>query len=232
MIGRPKSSITCTHTPTSTLLLSVFSEPRTSGRMGGCDASLIRDVPSKISILQEADMQRVVISVALVGICVATGDANAKDLKDEGVGTYSDASVAFQISNFTINRQMVSCGVGTFSDPPGTSGEFAMLMYATNIFRYHANHQAKIITASGRMRSITHVSSTEVEDAEHDFLVIAEDNGATGDRFDVHFTTPFWNPTNPFCTPSTEVAGWCRFGGVLVTDASGVQQMGEISVGP
>ena len=39
--------------------------------------------------------------------------AGSNDLSDEGVGTYTDASVANQISNFSINRQMVSCGVGT-----------------------------------------------------------------------------------------------------------------------
>ena len=35
--------------------------------------------------------------------------AGSNDLSDEGVGTYTDASVANQISNFSINRQMVSC---------------------------------------------------------------------------------------------------------------------------
>jgi hypothetical protein len=168
----------------------------------------------------------------LVGVCAIVAYAGPNDLKDEGVGTYSDASVANQISNFTINRQMVSCGVGTFSTPPGTSGPFAMLMYAKGTFRYQANHQTKIVTARGRMRSITHVSGNEVEDVDHEFLAIAVDNGDTGDRFDVHFTTPFWNPANPSCTPSTEVPGWCRFGGILVTDNTGLHQMGEITVGP
>jgi hypothetical protein len=172
------------------------------------------------------------IALAFVGVCASVGYAAPNDLKDEGVGTYSDQSVANQISNFTINRQMVSCGVGTFSTPPGTSGPFAMLMYAKSPFRYNANHQTRIITARGRMRSITHVNGNEVEDVEHDFLAIAVDNGDTGDRFDVHFTTPFWNPTNPSCTPSTEVIGWCRFGGVLVTDNAGLNQMGDITVGP
>jgi hypothetical protein len=172
------------------------------------------------------------IAPVLVGVCAMVASAGPNDLKDEGVGTYSDASVANQISNFTINRQMVSCGVGTFSTPPGTSGPFAMLMYTTDTFQYHANHRAKVITAWGRMRSITHVGGDEVEDVDHDFLAIAADNGATGDRFDVHFTTPFWNPANPSCTPSTEVPGWCRFGGILVTDNTGLHQMGEITVGP
>ena len=172
------------------------------------------------------------IALVLVGVCAIVGYAGPSDLKDEGVGTYSDPSVAEQISNFTINRQMVSCGVGTFSTPPGTSGPFAMLMYAKDTFQYRANHQTKIITARGRMRSITHVSGNQVEDVDHDFLAIAVDHGATGDRFDIHFTTPFWNLANPMCTPSTEVPGWCRFGGVLVTDSAGLNQMGDITVGP
>ena len=66
---------------------------------------------------------------------------------------------------------------------------------------------------------------------DHDFLAVAKDNGATGDRFDVHFSTPFWSPGNPMCTPSTEVPGKCRFGGVLVTDNSGQNQMGDVTVG-
>jgi hypothetical protein len=34
-------------------------------------------------------------------------------LKNEGVGLYTDASVANQVSTFTINPRKVSCGVGT-----------------------------------------------------------------------------------------------------------------------
>jgi hypothetical protein len=181
------------------------------------------------------------ISVALVGLCVIAGYAGPNGPKDEGVGTYSDVSVGNQISNFTINRQMVSCGVGTFSSPPGTTGPFAMLMYATNIFQYRADHQTNIITAWGRMRSITHISGNEVEDVEHNFLAIAQDNGAVNDRFDIHFRTCFWNGPapgpgtclpNPSCTPSDQIEDGCRFGGVLVTDSTGLQQMGDITVGP
>jgi hypothetical protein len=170
-------------------------------------------------------------------MCAVLMYAGPNDLKDEGVGTYTDLSVGNQISNFTINRQMVSCGVGTVAGdpgaPPGFTGPFAMLMYGRDISHYHADHLTKIIRASGRMRSITHVAGVLAEDAEHDFLAIAEDNGATGDRFDIHFSTPFWNPTtNPLlCTPSTEVPGKCRFGGVLVTDVTGANQMGDVTVG-
>jgi len=156
------------------------------------------------------------------------------DIRDEGVGTYTDPSVANQISNFTINRQMVSCGVGTVANGM-LSGPFAMLMYAKDIQFYHAEHAAKTITASGRMRSITQVGGMTVEDVEHDFLAIAVDNAGTGtpDRFDVHFTTPFWSPTGAgaaFCTPSTVHPGWCRFGGDLIV--SGGTQLGDVSVGP
>lgn len=175
---------------------------------------------------------KVLAVAALVGMSAVLVYAGPNDLKDEGVGTYTDPSVASQISNFTINRQMVSCGVGTVGvTPPGFTGPFAMLMYARDISHYHADHLAKEINASGRMRSITHVAGALVEDANHDFLAIAEDNGATGDRFDIHFSTPFWSPSNPLCTPSTLVPGKCRFGGVLVTDVNGANQMGDVTVG-
>jgi hypothetical protein len=179
-------------------------------------------------------MKRALLAlVVLLGVCAVVVYAGPNDLKDEGVGTYTDSSVASQISNFTINRQMVSCGVGTVGlTPPGFSGPFAMLMYAKDITQYHANHLTKIIRASGRMRSITHVAGALVEDEDHDFLAIAKDNGATGDRFDIHFSTTFWNPGNPLCTPSTEVPGKCRFGGMLVTDLTGGNQMGDVTVGP
>jgi hypothetical protein len=167
----------------------------------------------------------------LAGISAAPVYGGPNDIMDEGVGTYTDPSVASQISNFTINRQMVSCGVGTVTGGPTFSGPFAMLMYSKDIQFYHANHLTKTINASGRMRSITHVGGALVEDEDHDFLAIAKDNGATGDRFDVHFSTTFWRPGNPFCTPSDQVPGKCRFGGVLVTDNSGQNQMGDVTVG-
>jgi hypothetical protein len=175
-----------------------------------------------------------VLFLASISGVPAYGGLN--DLKDEGVGTYTDPSVANQISNFTINRQMVSCGVGTVAFTPEFSGPFAMLMFARDITHYHANHLTKTIRASGRMISITHVSGVEIEREEHDFIAIAKDNvkpdqaAPLKDRFDIHFRTTFWNTANPLCTPSTEVSGGCRFGGELV--ASGPNQMGDITVGP
>jgi hypothetical protein len=43
------------------------------------------------------------------------GCSGGLGLSNEGVGMYSDPSVANQASSFSINRQMVSCGVGTFT---------------------------------------------------------------------------------------------------------------------
>jgi hypothetical protein len=135
----------------------------------------------------------------LAGLSAVPAYGGPKDIKDEGVGTYSDASVGNQISNFSINRQMVSCGVGTVSTPSGTGGHtggpFAMLMYATDIAFYHADHRTKTITARGRMISITHVDGEEVEREEHDFIAIAKDRrepvvqqgNPMEDRFDIHF---------------------------------------------
>jgi hypothetical protein len=179
--------------------------------------------------------------LVLIGMSAIVVYAGPNELKDEGVGTYTDPSVANQISNFTINRQMVSCGVGTISGGPFFSGPFAMLMYAKDISLYHANHLTKVIRATGRMRSITHIGGAQAEDTEHDFIAIALDNGSTGDHFEVHFRTCLWNgpapgpgacPPSPMCTPSSEVPDGCRFGGTLVTDSSGMTQMGEITVGP
>jgi hypothetical protein len=176
----------------------------------------------------------------LAGISAVPAYGGPNDIMDEGVGTYTDPSVASQISNFTINRQMVSCGVGTVTGGTSFSGPFAMLMYSKDIQFYHANHLKKTISASGRMRSITHVGGTLAEDVDHDFLAVAVDNGATGDRFDVHFRTCFWNgpapgpgtcAPSPFCTPSSEVPDGCRFGGELVTDNSTQNQMGDVTVG-
>lgn len=153
--------------------------------------------------------------------------AGPNDIKDEGVGTYTDASVANQVSTFTINRQMVSCGVGIGPvDPVTKSVSFAMLMFSKDIRAYHAGHLTKIIRASGRMRTITKVGAAIVEDVEHDFLAIAVDNqgNTRPDRFDIHFATPFWKTGNPSCTPSTEVTGGCRFGGDVF--------LGDITVGP
>jgi hypothetical protein len=178
-------------------------------------------------------------SLVLAGPVLATaGPAGAVEItgefKDEGAGTYSDGSVGNQISNFTINRCLVTCGVGTIAVPPDNSGPFAMLMISTNVKSYHLDRDAQTIRAEGRMRSITQFGGTTAEDEEHDFIAIAVDTGAANmDRFDVHFTTTFWNPANPLCTPSLVRPGWCRFGGVLLRDPSvGFAQLGDVDVHP
>ena len=150
-------------------------------------------------------------------------------LHDSGVGTYTDPSVAFQVSNFTINSRMVSCGVGTIAPLPHSSGPFAMLMYATKIGSYTVDRQAGHITVEGRMRSITRMGTDTVEDVEHDFLAIAVDEPGGHDRFDVHFVTPLWNPNNPMATHSTVRQGWVRFGGEVIMDAAS-SQLGDIVV--
>jgi hypothetical protein len=148
---------------------------------------------------------------------------------DSGVGTYTDASVANQVSNFTVNPQMVSCGVGTIAPGPHSAGPFAMLMYATKISSYVVDREARRITVEGRMRSITRMGTMTVEDVEHEFLAVALDRPEGHDRFDVHFVTPFWNPGNPMATHSTLHDGWVRFGGEVIMDAA-AHQLGDIVV--
>src|ERR671922_3019636 len=97
-----------------------------------------------------------------------------------GVGMYTDASVAHQVSSFTINPQTVTCGVGTLAAGGDASGPFAMLMYATRMDSYTVDSDAGEIRATGRMRSITKVGSAVVEDAEHDFLAVAAGSVAHG----------------------------------------------------
>lgn len=54
-------------------------------------------------------MSRTMLAVAILVMMAGTMTlAGPNQLKNEGVGTYSDASVGNQISNFSINRQMVS----------------------------------------------------------------------------------------------------------------------------
>jgi hypothetical protein len=169
------------------------------------------------------------LALVSAGGLAAAETAAADTFRDEGVGTYTDSSVANQISNFSINRQMVSCGVGTITAGVD-SGPFAMLMYATNITSYSVDRTTGKITAQGRMRSITRIAGHTQEDVQHDFIAIAVDTrAANADRFDVHFTTPFWSSGNPLCTPSDVHPGWCRFGGVLIKDERGVQ-MGDVFV--
>jgi hypothetical protein len=171
------------------------------------------------------------VGTVLLGRTGPSEASSATGLKNEGVGMYTDASVANQLSTFTINRTMVSCGVGTPGADASTPA-FAMVMYSTRIASYSVDRAGRQIRATGRMRSITRVDGDTVEDVEHDFLAVAVDRGTAGpDRFDVHFTTPFWNPTNPMCTPSDEVEGWCRFGGEVLPTDDGLQ-MGDVVVGP
>jgi hypothetical protein len=168
--------------------------------------------------------------VGPVGAVPEAADAvpreEAEAMAGTGVGMYTDNSVANQASSFTINPKMVSCGVGTVAGGGDFSGPFAMLMYSTRIDSYVVDEEAGEIRATGRMRSITKVATAVVEDIEHDFLAVAastvphggfdEAVHAGGDRFDVHFSTPFWDRYNPMCTPSTIAAGKCRFGGELL----------------
>jgi hypothetical protein len=144
-------------------------------------------------------------------------------LMDTGVGMYTDASTAQMLSGFTICPEMLSCAVAT----PGLSDSgapFAMLMYAVTIPLYVVDHANGVIRAAGRMRSRTVIATQTVEDIEHDFNAIAVDGrGNRTDRFDVHFSTPFWTVgKNPMATPSKDFPGKARFGGDLV--------MGKISV--
>lgn len=165
-----------------------------------------------------------------VGAVPETADAvprgEAEAMAGTGVGMYTDNSVANHASSFTINPKMVSCGVGSLAGGGDFSGPFAMLMYSTRIDSYVVDEEAGEIRATGRMRSITKVATAVVEDTEHDFLAVAASSvphggfdeaiHAGGDRFDVHFSTPFWDQYNPMCTPSTIAAGKCRFGGELL----------------
>ena len=191
---------------------------------------------------------RATLAVALVVACcgfgigplMASSPAGAElsaaalqsnGLENEGAGMYTDPSVAFQLSGFTITRRMVSCAVGTLAVSliPGQPGPFSMLMYSTKIDTYevHGNQ----IVATGRMRSITRMGNQTNEDVEHPFKAVATDGKASGpDTFVVHFSTPFWDPAhNPMSTKSTLVPGWAQFGGAIATDAAG-HATGKIAV--
>ena len=150
---------------------------------------------------------------------------------DKGAGMYTDASVVHQASTFTLNPNQVSCGVGTI-DANGAFGPFEMEMASYTVDSYSIDRTAGTITATGHMRSTTRVAGLIVEDTDgvgnnpppHAYVAIGVDNrGKSGllglsnipDHFDTHFKTPFWNTSNPMCTPSTVVPGGCRFGGDL-----------------
>ncbi|HYH48045.1 MAG TPA: hypothetical protein VEG38_00720 [Acidimicrobiia bacterium] len=184
--------------------------------------------PWRARLLRFGTMVLFLSTVTAVGDGRGAG-AGQKDnelLAGTGVGMYTDSSVANQVSSFTINPKTVTCGVGTLAAGGDASGPFAMLMYATRMDSYTVDSEAGEIRATGRMRSITKVGSAVVEDAEHDFLAVAASAvphadfnravHAGGARFDVHFSTPLWDHYNPMCTPSSIVAGGCRFGGELL----------------
>ncbi|MEW6476794.1 MAG: hypothetical protein AB1679_31445 [Actinomycetota bacterium] len=184
--------------------------------------------PGRRRILRFCPMVLLVSGLAALGDGqgAGAGPRDSELVQGTGVGMYTDSSVANQVSSFTINPKTVSCGVGTLAAGGDASGPFAMLMYATRMDSYTVDRDAGEIRATGRMRSITKVGSAVVEDTEHDFLAVAAGSvphggfdqavHAGGARFDVHFSTPFWDRYNPMCTPSSIVAGACRFGGQLL----------------
>jgi hypothetical protein len=157
--------------------------------------------------------------IGWAGVAYTNGGGSSGVRAGEGVGMYTDPSVANQVSTFTINRSLVSCGVGT-ANVGGFVGPFEMLMFSTRIESYGVNTTTREITAKGEMRSITRTGGAVVEDVRHPFIAHAEDlDGDEGmprsDRFAVHFKTAFWKPGNPMCTPSDRYPGLCKFGGRL-----------------
>lgn len=54
-------------------------------------------------------------------------------IRDSGAGIYTDPSVAQQVSTFTMNRNTVSCGVGTIAASEDFTGPFAMMMYSLEV---------------------------------------------------------------------------------------------------
>lgn len=173
-----------------------------------------------------------VLSCASVGPAAALGLLQAPaHLKDQGAGLHTGPSTVNQVATFNLTPNMVSCGVGTL-DALGVAGPFEMLMYSLNVSRYTVDRTNGVITATGTMRSATRIGGLVVEDtngaglnpAPHDFVAFGFDNGAAGDRFELHFKTPLWNTSNPLCTPSSVIAGGCMFGHEIF--------MGEISVEP
>jgi hypothetical protein len=165
----------------------------------------------------------------------ATRPARGDDIVDSGAGMYTGMSVAEQMSSATINPAEVSCGVGTVgldaSDVEklipvlgglaqnlpvtgGSTGPFAMLMYSITVASYQLDRSAGMITATGRMRSITRIADQTIEDAKHHYMAIAKDGrGTKKPHFAIHFKTPFWSPANPIATPSDAEDGLVMFGG-------------------
>ena len=166
----------------------------------------------------------VLTSLAMPGGVPSALGQNGGSMANQAAGIYSDASTAMQMSTFSMNPRMVTCGVGTVGGM-GFTGPFAMMMYSLGVQSYKVDTATRTITATGRMRSITKtlggLSPIGNEDATHDFTAIAVDKSGA-DRYDLHFSTPFWNSGNPMCTKSDVVPGGCRFGGDLL--------MGEVNV--
>ncbi|GIH03471.1 hypothetical protein Rhe02_15380 [Rhizocola hellebori] len=144
------------------------------------------------------------------------------DIMRASIGVCRDASVAWQMAAFSVHPSLVTFAIGSF-DECGMSGPFAVLMYSLRVDEYVHDNGRQVITASGRMRSLTMVGDGILrEDVEHDFLAVAADRcGDVAPRMDIHFVTPFWTPglVQPVATPSIVRPGWTRFGGELVIAA-------------
>ncbi len=78
------------------------------------------------------------MSFCLATLVAFTVPATASDvgLSQAGVGMYTDLSVASQASTFTLNRNQVSCGVGTVN-LLGAVGPFEMIMYSLSVDSYN-----------------------------------------------------------------------------------------------
>jgi hypothetical protein len=158
-------------------------------------------------------------------------------IRNAGAGMHSGPDTAMGISTFTVSPSSVSCGVGSMGNSPGalpgtaampmgmgTSGPFAMMMYATTVRHYTVDKHLHSITARGTMRSITAMGGQVVEDVLHPYICVAYDRrGERPDEFYLHFLTPFWNAKNPMATKSTVNDAWAMFGSPIL--------FGEVNVG-
>jgi len=158
-------------------------------------------------------------------------------MRNAGAGMHVGPDTAMGVSTFTIGANSVSCGVGSFGNSPGavpgtaglptglgTTGAFAMLMYATKIDSFKVDTANRQLIAAGSMRSITTAGNQTIEDVVHPFVAVGQDNRkTTPDVFHLHFLTPFWTPaSNPMASPSDLKQGWAMFGSNIL--------LGEINV--
>jgi hypothetical protein len=158
-------------------------------------------------------------------------------MRNAGAGMHVGPDTAMGVSTFTICANSVSCGVGSLGNSPGgvpgtsslptglgTTGVFAMLMYATKIDSFKVDTAKRQLIATGTMRSITTAGNQTVEDVLHPFVAVGQDNRkTTPDVFHLHFLTPFWTPaSNPMASPSDLKNGWAMFGSNIL--------LGEINV--